>query len=142
LSPGSRLVRGAASAPVLLLTAPDADARRTARLEAAGVEIEQVPRDPAGGLDLVEALGRLKRRDLAAILCEGGGELAGRMLAAGLVQRLVLFVAPIVLGPAGVAAFGRRGAPDGWALVECRPVGRDALLVWESSELEAITGAD
>lgn len=34
------------------------------------------------------------------VLCEGGGEMAGALLGAGLVDRLVLFYAPVVLGDA------------------------------------------
>jgi len=140
LEPGSRLVRSAAEAPLLLMTAPDADPGRVARLHAAGVEIERIPRDPAGGLDLDAVLARLDGRGLGAILCEGGGELAGRLLEGGHVQRLVLLVAPTTLGPEGVPALGRRSGHDGWRLAGCRPVGPDAMLEWEAEELVALMG--
>ncbi len=140
LDPGSRLGRSAAEVPLLLMTAPDADPGRVARLEAAGVEIERVRRDPAGGLDLDEVLARLFGRGLGAVLCEGGGELAGRLVEGERVQRLVLIVAPTTLGPGGVPSLGRRSGRDGWRLVTCRPLGPDALLAWEAPELDAPGG--
>jgi diaminohydroxyphosphoribosylaminopyrimidine deaminase/5-amino-6-(5-phosphoribosylamino)uracil reductase len=142
LAPTSRLVQSSGKAPVLLMTAPDADVERLSRLEAAGVEIEQVPRDPAGGLDLDLALARLAGRGLGAILCEGGAELAGRLVEGGHVQRLVLLVAPTTLGPAGVPSLGRRGGADEWHLAACRPLGTDAFLQWDARELDAWLGGD
>ena len=65
----------------------------------------------ARGAELIEygegglrgALAALAGRGLLDILCEGGPTLAGALLAEGLVDRLLLFVAPLVVG---------RGAPD------------------------------
>lgn len=142
LDPASRLVRSAAEAPVLVATAPDADPARLARLAGAGVEVERVPRDPAGGLDLDVVLERLASRGIASVLCEGGGELAGRLLEGGRVQRLVLLVAPVALGPGAIPSFGRAGGGEGWRLAGCRPLGPDALLEWESGSLDALTGED
>ena len=65
----------------------------------------------ARGADLVEygdggmraGLEALAARGLLDVLCEGGPTLAGDLLARGLIDRLLLFVAPLIVG---------RGAPD------------------------------
>ena len=45
-------------------------------------------------LDLAAALRALREREIATVLCEGGPTLAGRLLAGGLVQRVVWLLAP------------------------------------------------
>jgi diaminohydroxyphosphoribosylaminopyrimidine deaminase/5-amino-6-(5-phosphoribosylamino)uracil reductase len=48
------------------------------------------------------------------VLCEGGGELAGALVRAGLVDEFAIFMAPSLLGGDGVPAFGKAG----WALAK------------------------
>lgn len=60
-------------------------------------------RDPA------EALKQLLARDLQHVFLEGGPTLAGAFLRAGLVDRVVAYLAPALLG-AGPAALGEAGA--------------------------------
>lgn len=59
-------------------------------------------------LDLVALLERLHARDRRHVLLEGGPTLAGAFLQAGLVDRVVAYVAPVLLG-AGAAALGEAG---------------------------------
>ncbi len=59
-----------------------------------------------GHVDLRALLARLTdEMGVMEVLCEGGGEMASALLGAGLVDRLVLFYAPVVLGD----AFARPG---------------------------------
>ncbi|MCE5231934.1 MAG: bifunctional diaminohydroxyphosphoribosylaminopyrimidine deaminase/5-amino-6-(5-phosphoribosylamino)uracil reductase RibD [Mizugakiibacter sp.] len=82
-----------ASAPALLLHAPDAV--RPARL--AAVECAPVAtRD--GRLDLDAALRLLAAREVNEVQVEAGPTLAGALFAAGLVDELLLYVAPVLLG--------------------------------------------
>ncbi len=55
---------------------------------------------------VVEALGA---RGITTLLIEGGGEVAAAALEAGVVDRVVLFLAPLLLGGDGVAAVGPLG---------------------------------
>lgn len=74
----------------------------------------------------------LGRRGFLHVLCEGGGDLAGALLRAGLADELAVFTAPALLGGSGIPAFGR----DGWPLdkmprlrilnLEC--IGEDVLI--------------
>ncbi len=90
-----RLVASAGETPTILLTS-SIDPAQARALTSAGVEVVR-----AGGLR--DGLTQLADRGLVEILCEGGPTLAAALLADGLVDRLVVFVAPLVVG---------RGAPD------------------------------
>jgi diaminohydroxyphosphoribosylaminopyrimidine deaminase / 5-amino-6-(5-phosphoribosylamino)uracil reductase len=54
---------------------------------------------------LDEALRALKGKGIRSLLVEGGAELAGALWAASLVDRLVIFQAPVVLGAGALGAF-------------------------------------
>ena len=56
----------------------------------------------------------LASRDVMHVLCEGGGELAGSLIRAGLVDEFFIFMAPSVLGGGGVPMVGK----EGWSLKE------------------------
>lgn len=101
---GSQLVRHAATHPLILLAAPDADPDRASALQAAGAPVLRVPRDADGRLDLAAGLRALKEVGITTILNEGGSQLAGALLRAGLVDRLAWHRAPILLGDSGLPA--------------------------------------
>ena len=60
---------------------------------------------------LKKILRELGSRGLMHVLCEGGGELAGSLVRAGLVDEFALFIAPAMLGGDGVPMFGQKGWP-------------------------------
>jgi diaminohydroxyphosphoribosylaminopyrimidine deaminase/5-amino-6-(5-phosphoribosylamino)uracil reductase len=97
LSLDGKLVRTAHSVPTVVLATHAASATRDA-LEKRGVEVLEM-----GDEGLRRGLGLLAERGLLDVLCEGGPGLAASLVAEGLVDRLVLFVAPLLVG---------RGAPD------------------------------
>jgi diaminohydroxyphosphoribosylaminopyrimidine deaminase/5-amino-6-(5-phosphoribosylamino)uracil reductase len=140
LSLASRLVDTVADAPVLVVVGEDADPERIAGLRTAGVEVELIERDSAGGLSLSAALDALRARGRGAVLCEGGAKLATSLLSGGHVQRIHWFVAPRIVGPAGVAAFtGQVPDRSAWRLADCRALGDDALIEWNHVALDAVT---
>ncbi len=67
-------------------------------------EIVGVARHAGGGLDLRAVVEVLRGRGLARVFVEGGGVTVSRFLAAGLLDRLHVTVAPLLLG-AGIPAF-------------------------------------
>ena len=105
LPPSSQLARTAGDVPVLLVCAPDApDApdHRARALVRAGVRL--VP-----AVDLPAALRRLRAdHGVRHLFVEGGARLAGAFWAHDLVDRLVIFQAPLVLGGRAVHPF------EGW----------------------------
>lgn len=99
----SRLVRMARETPTWLLTLAGQDARHRAFADA-GVEVIEVAPDADGNLDLEVGAGALGDRGLTRVLVEGGGRLAAGLLRAGLVDRLVWFRAPRLIGGDGLPA--------------------------------------
>lgn len=99
--PTARLVQGAKAAPVLIITAPGHPPAAQAPFIAAGADIVTVPAHAAGGLDLPSLLRALGRRGVTRVLAEGGAGLAAALLRQGLVDRLVWFHAPAVMGGDG-----------------------------------------
>jgi diaminohydroxyphosphoribosylaminopyrimidine deaminase / 5-amino-6-(5-phosphoribosylamino)uracil reductase len=85
-----------AFAPTIVL-APRGAAARFAPLEAVA-DVVYVGGEESSQLDLGQALEALKSgRGIESVLCEGGPTLAGRMLAGGLVDRVVWLIAPVLL---------------------------------------------
>ncbi len=99
----SRLVRTARETPTWLLTLAGQDARHRAFADA-GIEVIEVAPDADGNLDLDVGAGALGDRGLTRVLVEGGGRLAAGLLRAGLVDRLVWFRAPRLIGGDGLPA--------------------------------------
>jgi diaminohydroxyphosphoribosylaminopyrimidine deaminase / 5-amino-6-(5-phosphoribosylamino)uracil reductase len=127
----SRLVATADQAPVILLCADDADQNAAAELERRGVAVRRVPRN-ADGLDLDACLETLAGEGINSILCEGGGRLGAALLAANLVERLHLLLAPLWLGGRAVPAFpGVQRGRGGWSLRDTQALGDDAMLTWD-----------
>lgn len=92
----SKLVRSAAG-DVLVFTAASPDSARARRLRAAGVDMVRVP-VKQGRLNLNAALRELGQREILSVLLECGATLNGTALTAGIVDKVVLFYAPKVLG--------------------------------------------
>jgi diaminohydroxyphosphoribosylaminopyrimidine deaminase / 5-amino-6-(5-phosphoribosylamino)uracil reductase len=127
LSPKARAL------PALVLTTKSASEAKAGRLERAGAEVVRLP-GRGGRVDLGAALDELGRRNILSLLVEGGGDVHGQFLQAGLADRLVLFVAPKLYGGDGVpliAAAGARKMSDAWRLgaMRTRRCGNDLLLV-------------
>ena len=128
--PGSRMLADGA-APVWIVAATGADDRRLAALRAAGARTSMVAPSP-DGLDLGAALAALRDGGAGTILCEGGGRLAASLIAADVVERLYLYVAPLWLGQEAVPAFPLGTAPAGaWRTAETRRLGDDARIVFD-----------
>ena len=109
LPTGSQLVATARETPTCVITTNDASRAVAEALEDSGVAVIRVPATAEGRCDMLSALRELAAREVVNVLCEGGAELAGSLLAAGLPDEMHVFVAPVLLGPRG-----RPGAVD-WA---------------------------
>ncbi len=91
---------GLPGASVVVGAATDADAAaRSAALAAAGAHTATLAADERGRVDLAALLGWLAGRDANEVHVEAGAELSGAMLQAGLVDELLLYQAPRLLGP-------------------------------------------
>jgi len=86
----------------LLVTA--ADSAKADTLRAAGAEVLVLP-GMDGRVDLSALLKELARREINEVLVEAGAELNGALLQAGLVDELLLYYAPTLLGDAAHGMF-------------------------------------
>jgi len=104
LSRDSQLARTASEHPTLIahLAGHEAPA-----LEALGCELLGVGPDAEGRVDLPALWRRLADRNLQSVLVEGGGQLSGALVEAGLVDAVLIFVAPRLIG--GDEALGPLG---------------------------------
>jgi diaminohydroxyphosphoribosylaminopyrimidine deaminase/5-amino-6-(5-phosphoribosylamino)uracil reductase len=124
-------------APTLVITTAAAPADAVDAWRSAGAKVELVaPASEGNGVDLDEALALLGREGVLQALVEGGGTLLGRVVAGGHAQRLVAYIAPIVLGTRGAPGFALPGpATIGdayrYALADVRQLGPDVRLDYE-----------
>lgn len=100
--PGARVLDD--TAPTLIAVADDADTRRLP--EGAVLRLPRAATGP--GLDVPALLAALYGRGIRSVLLEGGPTLAGSFVAAGTVDKVVGYLAPVLLG-AGPAALADAG---------------------------------
>ncbi|HEV2298965.1 MAG TPA: bifunctional diaminohydroxyphosphoribosylaminopyrimidine deaminase/5-amino-6-(5-phosphoribosylamino)uracil reductase RibD [Candidatus Acidoferrales bacterium] len=93
----SKIVNSAKERDVLVVTTQSARAAKVRNLEKANVDVLQVA-SRAGHVDLHEMLRELGRREILGVILEAGSSLNGAMLQAGLVDKVILFYAPKILG--------------------------------------------
>lgn len=98
-----------------------------------GAEVRRVPVDASGSLDLHAVLQDLAARHCNEVLVEAGPTLSGRFIELGLVDQLIVYLSPVLLGndarsmvvlPPLEAMAGRKQLE----LVETRRVGEDLRL--------------
>ena len=105
--PDSRLLDPALPGRTTLCLTAAAPAARVAALRARGADLLVLPADANGRLDLAALTAELGRRGVMSLLVEGGATVHGAFLAAGLVDRVTAYVAPLLIG--GAAAPGPVG---------------------------------
>jgi len=110
-----------------------------ARANAAGAEVCVLPADPAGRVDLRLLLRRLAVREINEVLIEAGPTLAGAAMALGLVNELVLYLAPHLMGDAARGLFHLPGLERmeqriGLVIDDVRRVGVDLRLLLRRAE--------
>lgn len=134
----ARVVVTAHRQPTWVLTAAGHDAPRRQALVGRGVEVIEVESGDDGRLT-PEAIARtLGGCGLSRVLIEGGGTLAATFLAAGLIDRIAWFAAPMLLGGDGLAAIAALpveplAAVARWQLLAVDSVGTDVYSLYQRS---------
>jgi diaminohydroxyphosphoribosylaminopyrimidine deaminase/5-amino-6-(5-phosphoribosylamino)uracil reductase len=96
--PASRLLQVGGGEVLILTGVTSADDPRAAALAGRGARLESLPM-AAGRLALPAVLDRLGELELNEVLVEAGAALAGELLRQGLIDELLLYVGPRLLGP-------------------------------------------
>lgn len=94
--------------PTWVIAPADADPRRVARLRRRGVEVILLPAR-RGRVPFARVATALGARGIGSLLVEGGATVAADALRSGTVDRMVLFMAPALLGADGVPAVAPLG---------------------------------
>lgn len=100
----ARLLPAAGHSParVIIATSGRSSRAREDRLVRAGAEVWRV--GPGPRVDLPALMQRLALVEINAVLVEGGADLHAALIAADLVDELILYVAPMVMGGRGARA--------------------------------------
>ena len=93
----SRLVKGVAELPLIVVCSRAAKRTSVQALEAAGVDVI-VATGANEGARVEHALDELGGREIQSLLLEGGPHLAGAFLEAGEIDEARMFIAPLLLG--------------------------------------------
>ena len=133
-----------ALAPTLVLTTEAARAGAVDDWCSAGAKVEVLPRS-GGGVDLVAALETLGNHGVLQAMIEGGPTLHGALFQQGLVDRIVVYVAPTVLGRDARPGFewpGPSTITDAtrWRLTGARQLDDDVRLDYEPTDEKVMAG--
>ncbi len=129
----ANVFKNGGSQRIIYVSGPRLRPSRGKRLRRMGVEV-LVLNEKKGNLDLRQLMKKLGKMEFSSLLIEGGAEVYAGALKAGIVDKIVFFVAPIIIG-------GRdaRGAVGGEGIEKIRqaykiknltvvPVGNDLML--------------
>jgi diaminohydroxyphosphoribosylaminopyrimidine deaminase/5-amino-6-(5-phosphoribosylamino)uracil reductase len=98
VTPTGRLFDG--TAPTLVATTERADGELIRRWRNAGAEVLVFDQDQEGGVSVAQLLGELGKRDAQSVLLEGGPTLAWSFVRDDAIDKVVLYVAPRLVGGA------------------------------------------
>ena len=105
----ARVISGDAARGTLIATTEMADQERLRQIRRQGAEVVILPGlRGSPQVDLVALLGELTRRGAVSALVEGGARIVTALLAQGLVDRLVVAIAPKLVG-SGLEGIGDLG---------------------------------
>ncbi len=139
----SKLVSSARLTPLLVATV-STDRARAAALEDAGARVWRLEPGPDGRVPVEPLLRRLAHEGALALLVEGGATVSSAFLRAGLVDRVALGIAPVLLGgkraPVWTQDLGRSRLAEGIQVSDLR-VRRVGPDLWLEGDL-ASPGAD
>jgi diaminohydroxyphosphoribosylaminopyrimidine deaminase/5-amino-6-(5-phosphoribosylamino)uracil reductase len=117
----------------VLVAAAVEEGTRAAALAARGAEVLSIP-NAAGKVELGELVSELGRRGVNEVHVEAGFKLNGSLVAAGVVDELVIYLAPSLIGESGRGMFNLPELTDLAARVQLsirdvRQVGADVRIV-------------
>jgi diaminohydroxyphosphoribosylaminopyrimidine deaminase / 5-amino-6-(5-phosphoribosylamino)uracil reductase len=94
----SRLVQTANEGPVILAATDRLTAERRAEFTERGIDVIICRPDKMGRVDLDDLLQAVGKRGIVSVMAEGGGELNQNILERRLADKVVVFMAPVIVG--------------------------------------------
>jgi diaminohydroxyphosphoribosylaminopyrimidine deaminase/5-amino-6-(5-phosphoribosylamino)uracil reductase len=92
----AKVVTQRSSARTIIATLPNAPIKKIKELQDLGVEVVTV-KSKGGRVDLQALMRKLGKMDIMSLLIEGGAEINASALKAGIVDKVVLFIAPMLM---------------------------------------------
>ncbi len=129
------IVSSAVTIPTIIATTGSSPEGKAQRLRQLGVEVIRID-GPDDAVELTGLMRTLGERGLQRILLEGGGRLNSAAWKAGIVDRVMLFFAPLLLGGRGIGVFAGSGVEFLGDAVRLSPlrmerIGDDTLIEGE-----------
>lgn len=107
----ARVLKEQDIAPTIIATTPRADVEKLPSLKEMGIEVLTVDEDEKGEVDLRGLLENLGKGGVSSILVEGGASIITSLLHQQLADKVIVFIAPKIMGQ-GIEAVGDLGIPD------------------------------
>ena len=133
--PDARIFNTDSEAGVIVAVTPAAPAENVDALEKAGAAVITVPATHGNKVCFQSLMERLGKREITSVLIEGGSEINGSAFAAGIVDKVMCFIAPTLIGgqdaPGPIGGIGIRSLSDAVHLRRMRvtPIdGQDFLI--------------
>ena len=101
----SSVLTDANSYLTIIATTSNAPARKIEAVRKLGVEVWVVKKERNGMVSLSDLLRKLGKREIMSVLVEGGSEIITSLLKAGLVDKMIIPIAPKIVGK-GLEAIG------------------------------------
>lgn len=92
------LVKTADKYKTLIFTLADSRQDKESRLKSMGVDVVRVAPGDNGRVALAGVCSELGKREITSVLIEGGGELNGSFVEEGLLDKIIIFYAPKIIG--------------------------------------------
>ena len=108
ISPDARILKDQDKARTIVATTNYADREKRARLTDLGIEVLAVDTDKDRRVDLMRLLMELGKRNISSVLVEGGADIITSMLMEQLPDRVIIIIAPKIVGK-GIEAIGDLG---------------------------------
>ncbi|MBX6394093.1 MAG: bifunctional diaminohydroxyphosphoribosylaminopyrimidine deaminase/5-amino-6-(5-phosphoribosylamino)uracil reductase RibD [Alicyclobacillaceae bacterium] len=109
-TPEGAKILDVSEAPTVICARRDlAPKTRVEILQQRGVEVWLLDGGPEGGVELVQVFRRLAERGVNTVMVEAGGRLQGSIMRAGLVDQVIVYMAPTLLMGSGLPAIAGRG---------------------------------
>lgn len=130
----SKVVKTARETKTILATTSLVEPEKLEAFQEAGVEVLILPRQ-GDQVDLPELMFALGKKEISALLVEGGGTLNYSFLNAGLVDKVYFFIAPFLLGgenaPTPVGGAGVYALEESWKVqdLELKQLDNDLLII-------------
>ena len=122
----------------IIATTSEAPSGKVAAFKNLGVEVVIIKKDKDGGVCLRNLLKELGKRDMISVMAEGGSKLITSLLKSNLVDKMIIPIAPKIIGD-GLEAVGNLGIhkiKDAVTFSPCKTVRKGEDIIFEGTVLK------